>query len=63
MFLEDAMGVITRGRSLLYISPGTGYWGIPFRIGATGEITQVTLRRSSAGEPRGTVSGRRIIAR
>jgi uncharacterized protein len=63
MFLEDAMGVITRGRSLLYISPGTGYWGIPFRIGATGEITHITLRRSKTGTPRGTVSGRRVIAR
>jgi predicted MPP superfamily phosphohydrolase len=62
MFLEDAMGVITRGRSLLYISPGTGYWGIPFRIGAIGEITHLTLRRSSSG-PRGTVTGRRVIAR
>jgi predicted MPP superfamily phosphohydrolase len=63
MFLEDAMGVITRGRSLLYISPGTGYWGIPFRIGATGEITHVTLRRSRDATPRGVVTGRRVIAR
>jgi predicted MPP superfamily phosphohydrolase len=63
MFLEDAMGVITRGRSLLYISPGTGYWGIPFRIGATGEITHVTLRRATTSVPHGTVTGRRVIAR
>jgi predicted MPP superfamily phosphohydrolase len=63
MFLEDAMGVITRGRSLLYISPGTGYWGIPFRIGATGEITHVTLRRAKGDTPHGTVTGRRVIAR
>ncbi len=63
MFLEDAMGVITRGRSLLYISPGTGYWGIPFRIGATGEITHVTLRRSKDDKPHGAVTGRRLIAR
>jgi predicted MPP superfamily phosphohydrolase len=61
MFLEDAMGVNTRGRSLLYISPGTGYWGIPFRIGATGEITLVTLRRSSDGAPRARVTGRRRV--
>ena len=45
--LEDAMGVITRGRSLLYISPGTGYWGIPFRLGASPEVTLVTLRRGA----------------
>jgi predicted MPP superfamily phosphohydrolase len=63
MFLEDAMGLITRGRSLLYISPGTGYWGIPFRIGATGEITHVTLRRAKGDTPHGSVTGRRVIAR
>jgi len=63
MFLEDAMGLITRGRSLLYISPGTGYWGIPFRIGATGEITHVTVRRARGDTPHGSVTGRRVIAR
>jgi predicted MPP superfamily phosphohydrolase len=63
MFLEDAMGVITRNRSLLYISPGTGYWGIPFRIGATGEITHLTLRRAPSPAPHGSVTGRRVIAR
>jgi predicted MPP superfamily phosphohydrolase len=63
MFLEDAMGLITRNRSLLYISPGTGYWGIPFRIGATGEITHLMLRRSTTGSPHGAVTGRRFIAR
>jgi uncharacterized protein len=61
MFLEDAMGINTRGRSLLYISPGTGYWGIPFRIGATGEITLVTLRRSINGIPHARVTGRRRV--
>lgn len=63
MFIEDAMGIITRGRSLLYISPGTGYWGIPFRIGATGEITMVTLKRSKTDVPHGTVVGRRKVGR
>jgi predicted MPP superfamily phosphohydrolase len=43
-FLEHAMGGHTTGNSLLYINPGTGYWGIPFRLGAWAEITQVTLR-------------------
>lgn len=62
MFLEDAMGINTRGRSLLYISPGTGYWGIPFRIGATGEITAVTLRRSATGVPHARVAGRRRVS-
>jgi predicted MPP superfamily phosphohydrolase len=63
MFLEDAMGVISRGRSLLYISPGTGYWGIPFRIGATGEVTHITLRSAKGETPHGMVTGRRFIAR
>lgn len=43
-FLEHAMGAHRAGDSLLYINPGTGYWGIPFRIGAFPEITIVTLR-------------------
>jgi hypothetical protein len=61
MFLEDAMGINTRGRSLLYISPGTGYWGIPFRIGAPGEITVVTLRRSTTGVPHARIAARRRV--
>jgi predicted MPP superfamily phosphohydrolase len=62
MFLEDAMGINTRGLSLLYISPGTGYWGIPFRIGAPGEITLVTLRRSQSETPHASVAGRRRLS-
>jgi len=47
-FLEYAMGGHEAGNSLLYINPGTGYWGIPFRLGAWSEITQVTLRSAPA---------------
>lgn len=43
-FLEHAMGAHRDGGALLYINPGTGYWGIPFRLGAFPEITIVTLR-------------------
>jgi hypothetical protein len=46
-FLELAMGAHTREDAVLYISPGTGYWGIPFRIGARPEVTLVTLRRAA----------------
>jgi hypothetical protein len=46
-FLEHAMGAHTRDDALLYISPGTGYWGIPFRIGARPEVTLVTLKRGA----------------
>ena len=44
VFLEYAMGTYDRNGSLLYISPGTNFWGIPFRIGALPEVTVVTLR-------------------
>ncbi len=45
LFLEHAMGTHARGQSVLYISPGTNYWGLPLRIGALPEVTVVTLRR------------------
>jgi predicted MPP superfamily phosphohydrolase len=47
-FLEHAMGAHQLEDALLYISPGTGYWGIPFRLGALPEVTLVTLRRGQA---------------
>jgi len=46
-FLEHAMGGHRAGDALLYINPGTGYWGIPFRLGAFPEITIVTLRSAT----------------
>jgi predicted MPP superfamily phosphohydrolase len=45
-FLTHAMGAYREEGSLLYINPGTGYWGIPFRIGALPEVTLVRLRRA-----------------
>ena len=45
LFLDHAMGVISRETSVLYIHPGTGFWGIPFRIGARPEVTIIELRR------------------
>ena len=48
VFLEYAMGTYERNGSLLYVSPGTNFWGIPFRIGALPEVTVVTLRLVSA---------------
>lgn len=47
-FLKLAMGAHRLGTSLLYINPGTGYWGIPFRIGTDPEVTVLTL--SCSGE-------------
>jgi predicted MPP superfamily phosphohydrolase len=51
-FLEHAMGAHTESDASLYISPGTGYWGIPFRIGASPEVTLVTLRRADVAAAR-----------
>lgn len=51
-FLEHAMGAHVEAGSALYISPGTGYWGIPFRLGASPEITLVTLRRADSAAAR-----------
>ncbi|MES2523658.1 MAG: metallophosphoesterase [Gemmatimonadota bacterium] len=49
-FLEHAMGAYQAGEALLYVHPGTGFWGIPFRLGALPEVAVVTLRRGpSAG--------------
>jgi uncharacterized protein len=43
-FLSRAMGVHESEGRLLYIHPGTGYWGIPFRVGARPEVALITLR-------------------
>ena len=51
-FLQYAMGAHLERDSMLYISPGTGYWGIPFRIGASHEVTLVTLRRAESAATR-----------
>jgi uncharacterized protein len=47
VFLEYAMGEYERKGSLLYVSPGTNFWGIPFRIGALPEVTVIVLRPAS----------------
>ena len=39
-FLE---GLHRVGSTQLYVSPGTGYWGPPMRLGTRAEITRITL--------------------
>ena len=56
-FLELAMGAHARGRSLLYIHPGTNYWGIPFRLGHAAEVAVITLRRGEKAEIREETGG------
>jgi predicted MPP superfamily phosphohydrolase len=36
------------GETLLHVSRGVGYWGPPVRVGASAEITRVTLRAGTA---------------
>lgn len=45
-FLRFAMGLYRAGGSVLHISPGTNYWGLPLRLGAWPEVTVLTLRRA-----------------
>lgn len=40
--LVSGLGVV--GRTPVYVSNGTGYWGPPMRLGAPAEITAITLR-------------------
>lgn len=46
-FNTFAMGGYRDGASMLYVHPGTNYWGIPFRLGTPPEVALVTLRRGS----------------
>jgi predicted MPP superfamily phosphohydrolase len=41
-------GLYQEGNTQIYVSPGTGYWGPPMRLGTTAEITKVVLRSTSA---------------
>ena len=59
-FLSLAMGAYRRGDSLLYVHPGTGYWGVPFRVGARAEVAILTLR---AGAIAGIVGAQSTDAR
>ncbi|NUQ94886.1 MAG: metallophosphoesterase [Gemmatimonadaceae bacterium] len=47
LFLPHAMGISREGSSLLYVHPGTGYWGIPFRLGARPQVALLVLRRGA----------------
>lgn len=40
-------GLYRRGRSALYVSRGTGFWGPPMRLGAPAEVTELVLRPAS----------------
>jgi len=44
-FQPIVAGLHRVGRTWLYVSRGTGYWGPPSRLGVHGEITEIVLRR------------------
>ena len=37
-------GLHRHGKTWIYVSKGTGYWGPPMRVGASSEITEIILR-------------------
>lgn len=44
-FLEHSMGVHVRGNAVLYVHPGTNFWGLPFRLGTPPKVAVITLQR------------------
>jgi hypothetical protein len=47
LFLRFHMGLFQQGKSQLYVTPGTGYWGLPVRFGLSPEVTLIELRPSA----------------
>ncbi len=47
LFQPFVAGLHRVGRTWLYVSRGTGYWGPPSRLGVHGEITVITLARAA----------------
>ena len=45
LFQPFVAGLHARGKSQIYVSCGTGYWGPPMRLGAPAEITEIELSR------------------
>jgi predicted MPP superfamily phosphohydrolase len=41
-------GLYTVGKSAIYVSTGTGYWGPPMRVGSRAEITRIELVSAAA---------------
>jgi uncharacterized protein len=44
-------GLYSEGPTQIYVSPGTGYWGPPMRIGTEAEITKVVLHSNTVNIP------------
>ncbi len=44
LFMKYHMGHFQEGESQLYVTPGTGYWGVPVRFGLTPEVSLIELQ-------------------
>lgn len=44
LFSKWVVGLYQEGATQIYVSPGTGYWGPPMRLGTEAEITKIVLR-------------------
>ena len=45
LFQPYVSGLHQKGKSQIYVSCGTGYWGPPMRLGAPAEITEIELQK------------------
>jgi len=46
LFMKFHLGHFREGESQLYVTSGTGYWGIPVRFGLSPEITLIELQKA-----------------
>ena len=46
--LQAGLGLGRVGKTAVYVSSGTGYWGPPMRLAAPAEITKIVLESASA---------------
>jgi predicted MPP superfamily phosphohydrolase len=56
LFAPRVAGLARFGKTWLYVSEGTGYWGPPMRVGTTQEITAITLRHQDSPNGRASTS-------
>jgi len=47
LFEPQVAGLAKHGKTWMYVSEGTGFWGPPLRVGTSCEITQITLASAS----------------
>jgi predicted MPP superfamily phosphohydrolase len=50
LFHKYFLGLMKHGKMWIYVSPGTGSWGPPIRLGTTPEVTLLTILSSTENE-------------